>query len=93
MAGLYETWRKNGVEVVLVSLDEDKQTFKGFVKDFPFISISDYQKWDSPIVQAWHVFATPTMYLLDNRQEILLRPNSVRQMNAWVDWFLVQGNR
>jgi thiol-disulfide isomerase/thioredoxin len=93
MTGFYETWRHNGVEVVLVSLDEDKQAFNGFAKDFPFISMCDYQKWGSPVVKAWHVFATPTMYLLNNKLEILLRPNSARQMDSWVDWFLVQGNR
>jgi hypothetical protein len=33
------------------------------------------------------------MFLLDNKREILLRPYSVKQMDAWVDWFLIQGNR
>jgi hypothetical protein len=32
------------------------------------------------------------MYLLDAKREILLRPNSVKQVDAWVDWYLVQGN-
>jgi hypothetical protein len=40
----------------------------------------------------YHVFATPTIYLLDNKREILLRPNSVSQLDSWVDWYLVQGN-
>jgi hypothetical protein len=79
--------------VVLVSLDTDQQTFNNFAGGFSFISICDYQKWESPVVQNYHVFATPTMYLLDNKQEILHRPNSVKQMDSWVDWFLVQGNR
>jgi thiol-disulfide isomerase/thioredoxin len=89
---LYEKWNRYNVEVVYVSLDADKEIFKNFAGVFPFISICDYQKWESPIVQAWHVFATPTLYLLDDTREILLRPNSVRQMDAWVDWFLLQGN-
>ncbi len=82
-----------GVEVIYGSLDEDRQSFQYHAENFPFISICAYQKWDSPIVKDYHVFATPTIYLLDNNREILLRPNSVRQMDAWVDWFLVQGNR
>jgi hypothetical protein len=28
------------------------------------------------------------MFLLDAKREILLRPNSIRQMDAWVDWYL-----
>jgi hypothetical protein len=33
------------------------------------------------------------MYLLNEKREILLRPNSVAQMDSWVDWFLVQGKK
>jgi thiol-disulfide isomerase/thioredoxin len=93
IGGLYPKWKKYNVEVVFVSLDTDQQTFNDFAGSFPFISTCDYQKWDSPAVQNYHVFATPTIYLLDNKREILFRPNSVKQMDAWVDWFLVQGNR
>lgn len=90
---MYNKWKKYGVEVVFVSLDEDKQTFKRFASKFPFISVCDYKKWESPIIKSYHVFATPTMYLLDSNREILLRPNSASHMDSWVDWFLVQGNR
>jgi thiol-disulfide isomerase/thioredoxin len=90
---LYQKWKKYGVEVVFVSLDEDKQVFKNFSGKFPFISVCDYKKWESPIVKAFHVFATPTLYLLDSKREILLRPNSANHMDSWVDWFLVQGKQ
>ena len=93
IAGLYGKWNTRGIEVVFVSLDEDKQVFENFTGIFPFISICDYQKWASPVVKAWHVFATPTLYLLDSKREILLRPNSAEHMDAWVDWHLVEGNK
>ena len=88
----YTKWKDNGVEVIFISLDESKSAFQNFAKDFPFISFCDYQKWESPIVKDYYVFATPTMYLLDDKREILLRPKSVKQMDAWVDWYLVEGN-
>jgi len=90
---LYQKWKAQGVDVVFVSLDEDKSAYKDFVKNFPFISTCDYKKWDSKIVKDYYVFGTPTMYLLDNKREILLRPNSVNQMDSWVDWNLIDGNR
>jgi hypothetical protein len=93
MAKQYSKWKSQNVEVVFISLDEDKEQFKSFVKDFPFISVCDYQKWKSPIVNDYYVFGTPTLYLLNDKREILLRPNSVKQMDAWVDWYLVQGNK
>ncbi len=91
IAGVYDKWKSQNVEVVFVSLDEEKEKFNSFVKDFPFISMCDYKKWESPAVKDYHVFATPTIYLLDNNFEIILKPNSVRQMDAWVEWYLVMG--
>jgi len=93
IVNLYQKWKAQGVEVVFISLDEDKIAYKDFVKNFPFISTCDYQKWNSKIVKDYYVFGTPTMYLLDNNREILLRPNSVNQMDAWVDWYLIEGNK
>jgi thiol-disulfide isomerase/thioredoxin len=93
VAGLYEKWKNHGVEVVFVSLDEDQQTFRNFAGIFPFISTCDYLKWESPVVKAWYVFATPTLYLLNEKREILLRPNSVSHADSWIDWYLVKGNK
>ncbi len=93
IARLYEKWKKYSIEVVFVSLDEDEKVFNRFAGVFPFISICDYGKWESPVAKSYHVFATPTIYLLDDKREILLRPNSVHQLDSWVDWYLVQKNR
>jgi thiol-disulfide isomerase/thioredoxin len=93
ISGLYKKLKEQGVEVVFVSLDEDERIFKNFAKVFPFISTCDYQKWESPIVQSFHVFATPTIYLLNDKREILLRPNLVSQLDSWIDWYLVLGNK
>ncbi|MBU6159407.1 MAG: TlpA family protein disulfide reductase [Bacteroidetes bacterium] len=92
IAKLYDKWKGQGVEVVFVSLDETKSSFDQFTKDFPFISVCDFKKWESPYAKDYYVFGTPTLYLLDAKREILLRPNSVKQMDSWVDWYLVQGN-
>lgn len=78
--------------MVFVSLDEYEAEFKNFAGNFPFISMCDYEKWDTKPAKDYYVFSTPTMFLLDRNLEIILRPKSVKQMDAWVDWFLVQGN-
>ena len=93
IAELYSKWKKQNVEVLFISLDQNEQDYKQFISSFPFISSCDFKKWNSPIVESYYVFGTPTMFLLDNKREILLRPNSVKQIDAWVDWFLIQGNR
>jgi thiol-disulfide isomerase/thioredoxin len=93
IANYYSKLKQQDIEVVYVSLDVDEQQFKSFAGIFPFVSVCDYQKWESEAVKSYHVFATPTMYLLDEQREILLRPTSVGHLEAWVAWNLVQGNK
>lgn len=93
LSSLYSNWKQLGVEVLFVSLDEKPDEFRNYARNFPFISYCDYNKWKSPAVIDYHVFATPTLYLLDANRKIILRPTSVRQMDAWVDWYLVKNNK
>ena len=92
IASSYPHWKARGLEVLFVSLDEELKAFYQFTSKFPFVSITDLKKWNSPIAKDYYVFGTPTMFLLDNNRKIILRPNSVNQMNTWVDWYLVKGN-
>ena len=88
----YVKWRNLGVEVVYISLDTEQETFEKSLSSYPFFTYCDYKKWDSQVAQDYYAFGTPTIYLLDNKREILLRPNSVKQMDSWVDWYLIKGN-
>ena len=88
----YVKWRNLGVEVVYISLDTEQEDFEKSVSSYPFFAYCDYKKWDSQVAQDYYAFGTPTIYLLDNKREILLRPNSVKQMDSWVDWYLIKGN-
>jgi thiol-disulfide isomerase/thioredoxin len=88
IVNLYQKWKNNGLEVVYISLDENKRDFVEFAGSFPFLSSCDYKKWDGKNVENYYVFGTPTMFLLDKNKEILLRPISVKQVDAWVDWNL-----
>jgi thiol-disulfide isomerase/thioredoxin len=91
IAKIYSKWKEQGIAVVFVSLDERINDFLQFTSSFPFLSTCDFKKWKSPIAESFYVFATPTMYLLNDKREIILRPNSVKQIDAWVDWFLRHG--
>ncbi len=84
----YPEWKKKGVEILLVSLDETTHDFVQFVGSLPFTSTTDLKKWEGQAVQDYHVFATPTMYLLDKELQIVLKPRSLEQLKAWIDWNL-----
>jgi thiol-disulfide isomerase/thioredoxin len=85
---LYTKWKSKGVEVVFISLDTEKSVFNSFAGIFPFVSMCDFNKWETQSVKDYYVFATPTMFLLDKSRTIILRPNSVKQIDAWVDYYI-----
>lgn len=92
IASSYTQWKSLGIDVLLVSLDEDIKAFYQFAAKFPFISITDLKKWNSPIAKDYFIYGTPTMYLLDNNQKIILRATSFNQITNWVNGALLQSS-
>ena len=85
LAHNYHVWKNKGLDVVYISLDDNKEMFESFASSLPFISYCDLQKWNSKPVLDYYVFGTPTMFILDQSNKIVLRPNSVKQIEAWIN--------
>jgi thiol-disulfide isomerase/thioredoxin len=92
LLGAYSKWKSHGLEVIYISLDDRKEDFEKFTIDWPFSSYCDYQKWESRAAVDYYVYATPSLFLLNENRQILLRPQSVKQLDAWVDWYLARAN-
>lgn len=74
---LYTQYKHLNLEVVWISTDLSQESFTGFSKDLPFYNYCDLKGWDSPAVKSYHVFATPTLYLLDRSGTILQKPSGL----------------
>ena len=82
----YEKWKeKDQLEIVFISLDQDKNAFEQFSKGFGWISYSDFKSWDSKVVQDYCVFATPTMYLLDHNNTILAKAITPEHVSVLIE--------
>ena len=81
----YDKWKAKGLHIVFISLDYNKEAFIRFSQKFPWLSYCDMKGWDSKIVNNYYVYTTPTLFLLDGKRKILLRPVSLEQVNAWVE--------
>lgn len=86
---LYPKWKSKGVEVIFIALEEDRTLFIDFVENYPFLSYSDEENWNSNIVKDYYIYSTPTMFILDRNREIILRPISVKQLDSWVEWYFM----
>lgn len=85
---LYNFWKSKGIEVVFVSLDTDKDKFKKYISVMPFYSFCDYKKWDTQAVKDYYVNSSPTIYLLDKNNKILMRSGLILAIDAWVKSYL-----
>jgi peroxiredoxin len=81
----YNNWKSNGLDVVFVSLDTDKKEFEKFTATFPFYSACDYKKWNTLAAQDYYVSSSPTIFLLDSNNKIILRPPTVASLDSWLD--------
>ena len=83
---LYSKWKAKGLEVVFISLDTDKTAFKNYTNVLPFISYCDYQQWNTKAAKDYYVSSSPTIYLLDKNNKIILRPRFVKAIDSWIDY-------
>jgi peroxiredoxin len=81
----YNNWKFKGVEVIFVSLDTDKNEFEKFTAPFPFYSACDYKKWETQAAKDYYVSSSPTIFLLDSKNKIILRPPTVASLDSWLE--------
>ncbi|WP_067151578.1 peroxiredoxin family protein [Pseudotamlana agarivorans] len=82
----FEDWKSKGLEVVYISMDTDKELFKTAYSDAPWQIYSDYKGWESQAVKDYYITGTPSYFLLDKEQKILVRPISLEQVDTWLKY-------
>ena len=81
----YQPWKSTQrVEVVYISLDTDKQAYAEAYQHAPWPMFCDFKGWDSKAVTDYHVWGTPSYFLLDKDLTILAHINSVDHADAWI---------
>ncbi|MDT7830909.1 thioredoxin family protein [Flavobacteriaceae bacterium S356] len=84
---IYPKWSRK-MEIVYISLDTDKEAFEKAYRSMPWKTYCDYLGWETKAAKEYFISATPTYVLIDNNMKILQHPNSLEQINAWVDYKL-----
>jgi len=81
----YNKWKKKKLEILYISLETDKELFNKSSTPMPWISYCDFKGWESKPSKDYHVFGTPTMFLINKERRIIIRPSSTEHMDAWVN--------
>lgn len=80
---------KADIEALMVSLDGIDEGFRLLSKNCPFISTCDLQQWECKAAKDYYVTGTPTIYLLNDKNEIIVKPVSPAHLDVCIDNFII----
>jgi thiol-disulfide isomerase/thioredoxin len=88
---LYENLKKphsKKIRVITISLDTKREEWIGFVqKNCPdWINLCDFNGWDSKAANDYYIYATPSMFLVDNSNKILAKPTTLEQIKQLIKY-------
>ena len=74
--------QRNDLKVIAISLDEDKTDWVDYLKanKFDWINLSDLKGWNSKVAKDYYIYATPTMFMLDENRAIIGKPLKVIEL-------------
>ncbi len=76
----YEKFKKEGGEIVAISLDSEEKAFLDATKDFPWYNYTELLRWDSEIAKAYGVNSTPTIFLVDKDNKLIKTVHHISEL-------------
>ena len=82
---LYKIQKEKTIEVFAVSIDTSKTDWLNFVRTYNlnWLNVSDLKGWGGKAIFDYYVYATPTMFLIDEQLKLIAKPSSVEELNKW----------
>jgi thiol-disulfide isomerase/thioredoxin len=81
LLSLYKEYSPD-VEFIGVSIDEDENEWKQSItqKGIPWKNLSDLKGWDGKVVNDYYIYATPTLFLVDENLNIIAKPAGIGEL-------------
>ncbi len=79
----YAQYTREELEVVAISVDDHAADYNEALDtyNFDWINVGNLKGWDGPVIMAYGIAATPSIFILDENKSIIGKPNSVSQLN------------
>lgn len=82
-----KAWRRQfqptELEIIAVSLDTSANDWQKVVRETgfdEFFNLSDLKEWEGEVAKRYNVYATPTIFVVDQNQKILAKPTSMSEL-------------
>lgn len=89
---IHKKYSALGLKTIAVAIDEEEDVWKKNVGTKPsdWIFISDLKGLASPIMNDFHIFMTPTIFILDDKNIIVSKPLGPTDINTTLEDLLVK---
>ncbi len=86
LKSIYNSYKSKGFEVIAISVDTETEAFQKGIESHSttWPNACDELGWRGPIAISYRVTSTPVMFLLDNEQQLLLKPKSTSELNTYL---------
>lgn len=73
---IYNNTKERSFEVIAISIDTNKTDWMNFItrNKFKWINACDLKGWSSPAANEYYLYATPSMFVIDNQRKIIAKP-------------------
>jgi thiol-disulfide isomerase/thioredoxin len=84
---LYKNQQEKSTEVVAVSIDTSKTDLINFISslELDWINIADLKGWNGEAAKDYFIYATPTMFLIDQDRKLIAKPTSINELEQWFE--------
>ena len=74
-------------QLVSVVLSKNDQQLHEFIaaENYEWIHLNDGLGWESPMAKAYNIFGTPTLFVLNQKQEIVSKPSGIKELKLFVE--------
>jgi peroxiredoxin len=78
----YQKQKEKIIEIAAISLDDKREEWLDFIRtnNLNWINVSDLKGWDGKAALDYYIYATPTMFLVDNDRKIISKPRTVEEI-------------
>lgn len=87
---LYNKYRNRGLEIYQISFDNREHFWQQSASNLPWICVRDGQGAASPNALLYNVHTLPTFYLINKKNEIVLRDNQISDLEKEIKALIAQ---
>jgi len=82
---LYKNQKKKKFEVLAVSIDTSRTDWLNFIRNnnLDWLNASDLEGWNGKAASDYYLYATPTMFLIDQKKKLILNSPSIEELSSW----------